>query len=366
MLNDSQKAALKNTLTAVLNKENAQVIGSAGTGKSYLIAAIKYELDRLGICHISLAPTNSSANAIGGHTVTKFLAKIPVYSNVGELDFLHTIEELEGTEDVLIVDEAFMCSAEDISSLLKRGICIFVGDDQQLPPVKEDFSLLSTLEMTKSRLDVSMRFGSNQEVVKASELVLVADSLDDLNRAISPLPRIKPRKAMHQGYVALSFSNRNCNRLNNMRLNILELEQFHEGQWLLSDRTVLDLDIYASEKIEITRSYYEGDQLKIMLGRRLNLAVLSADQEVEFYTRKQELVKKQDPALWAKYYKELGKFIIPYYYHSRTVHKAQGQTLEKVAVDANDIFMSRAPFELKKKLLYTAITRSNGEMTILE
>ena len=62
--------------TILEKKESFNILGAAGTGKSYLIKGIQKELEKREKSYISLAPTNKAANIINGITLHKFVSKI--------------------------------------------------------------------------------------------------------------------------------------------------------------------------------------------------------------------------------------------------------------------------------------------------
>jgi hypothetical protein len=145
-----------NTPVRITNKPNqmlAMICGTAGSGKTYLVRALKHVLgDRLVVC----APTGVAADNIGGCT---YQSKIPlprlnidrpnIRTAQGQARYKRLVLDWEGVE-YLIIDEMSMVgrrSLGQIDDLLRQarnnnlpfgGInIILVGDHGQLPPVKD-------------------------------------------------------------------------------------------------------------------------------------------------------------------------------------------------------------------------------------
>lgn len=142
--------------------------GAAGTGKTTLLKVVIDELsdDYEVLC---IAPTHKAKNVlkektgVDCHTMHGFLGYAP-YINLESVDDFSGFKRERSTNaehtDLVIVDEASM-----ISSVLKKEIeevakqykvkILYVGDEYQLPPIKEDRS--PCLEVKGSRLDRIIR-----------------------------------------------------------------------------------------------------------------------------------------------------------------------------------------------------------------
>lgn len=120
------------------------VLGVGGSGKSFLINALRHLLPRTDVC----APTGMAANTIGGRTVDSLI--------YGERSHLACLQSL-------ILDEVSLCSAQKLSQLLAKGVqqLLMFGDFAQLPPVVSEQDRLPAPETrgyAGKRLDALAEF----------------------------------------------------------------------------------------------------------------------------------------------------------------------------------------------------------------
>lgn len=120
------------------------VLGVGGSGKSFLINALRRLLPGTAVC----AFTGMAANSIGGRTIDSLLHS--------ECQYIARLQSL-------IVDEVSLCSAQKLSHLLSKGIkkLLMFGDFAQLPPVVTEKDLLPTPETpgyAGQRLDALTEF----------------------------------------------------------------------------------------------------------------------------------------------------------------------------------------------------------------
>ena len=94
------------------------VLGAGGSGKSFVIRALRGLLPTVRVC----AFTGLAANNVGGRTIDSLLCDPDM-----------SLESL----DTLIVDEISLCSAQKLHQLVSSGVrrLLMFGDFQQLPPV---------------------------------------------------------------------------------------------------------------------------------------------------------------------------------------------------------------------------------------
>lgn len=169
-LNSKQLIAYKK-IDQFLKQQEHQIfylLGYAGTGKTYLMASVildlleKQKLDQVFICapthkalHVIESYFRSQSNAINSSlkvnflTVQKLLEFRPtILQSSGSKVFRPMRESkfLKHTENrLVIIDECSMISKEIATELSKYAEMypvkfIFMGDDAQLPPVKENIS----------------------------------------------------------------------------------------------------------------------------------------------------------------------------------------------------------------------------------
>jgi hypothetical protein len=334
--------------------------GGPGTGKTVIANEIR---DRLGI--ICVAPTNSAASNIKGQTVTRFLNQTPWYDATGKLHFAQDVPE---SRLPILLDEMSMVSAANIRSLhTQRNI--YVGDFNQLPPVKEDQSILEEMGLPTYALTAPMRF-NDPDLIEALEKIRVASSPLELVRSVGRLPRIHKRKAALTT-TCLSYSNAVCHLYNSFYTSHHDLDPIYAGQPLLSDRTDSTMGLYASEDVFVISVCHtldpRFDEIVIGWGAAQIMAyrLLTDLGRLEDSQVRAELSKQANSNAWAQYYKQTELNWTPYFSRFRTIHKAQGKTLDSCSVDLSSILRANG-LKIQKQLLTVALSRAKNKTYIVE
>ena len=164
-LTRGQEAGLKIAVERFRNKEPYTVIsGYAGTGKSTLVPFIVEALNIPEEKVVFATLTGKAAlvlrnkgcqNAMTLHKLLYIPKKIP---NSDEVEFIPR-ETLEGSPELIVVDEASMVSKEIFDLLLTHKVhIIFLGDTFQLPAISESANILEQphvmlTEITRQALD---------------------------------------------------------------------------------------------------------------------------------------------------------------------------------------------------------------------
>jgi chromosomal replication initiation ATPase DnaA len=118
--------------TVINRNESFFITGSAGTGKSQLIRAIKEELDKNGKVFKVMAPTNLAALNIKGTTIHKFVTKIKKMDTIYNLNYDYIfIDEISMVKEIFY---KFFVMIKRIKPTIKF---IIAGDFQQLPPIND-------------------------------------------------------------------------------------------------------------------------------------------------------------------------------------------------------------------------------------
>lgn len=140
----------QNVITSVRDGKTVLITGSAGTGKSFLVSYICYEMDRRNQLFALTAPTGIAALNIGGTTIHNFLKITPFVTNLGQ--YQRSRKRGVGPDwanlKTIIVDEVSMlhpdlfillseiCQFHKRNTLPFGGIqMIFIGDFLQLSPI---------------------------------------------------------------------------------------------------------------------------------------------------------------------------------------------------------------------------------------
>lgn len=232
-LNSQQLAALSK-IQAFLHNEKLDVFilrGSAGTGKTTLIAKLVQHLEEIKYSYAVLAPTGRAARIIGakikqttglhidGSTVHRVLYQLDdIMSNDSEvlsesdpaLRFYYPLKTDESAANLLIIDESSMIGdKENLADFIQFGsgrllkdiieFCrmarlnrpndhltkiLFVGDAAQLPPVGEDFSPALSEQYLLQTYNIKSEFFDLTQVMRQAADSKILDEATKIRNSI--------------------------------------------------------------------------------------------------------------------------------------------------------------------------------------
>jgi hypothetical protein len=417
-LTKAQQVALEKLKSFLRSKSSFfRLSGYAGTGKSFLICHLIDWLDAHDFEFVIAAPTNKAAKSlmqvgatvginIEVKTVAQLLGQQPeINEETGEEEFTSGGDAEFDDYDVMIIDEFSMINRsnfEEIVAAIAATIdtkVIFVGDEAQLPPVKEQQPMVAISDAIDdtATLDEIIRY--------EGEIAIVAEKIrsDDLYaRRIYPFqtspdqtivcqPRTEWLETVTQYFQAedcksnpdyarlLVWRNKTAGEANRFvrsrlwgkdapifvpgdrliaRKPLFRIRPGQKGQnrWgvLLNNSeecTVIELPSIKELAFDKVAYQYRSIPVKTDAGFEVNLSVLSAQGErLRDEMIKDYVAKKQ----WNKYFDLSRTFDDITYAYSLTVHKAQGSSIDYVFLDIED--MQGCP-DLQK-MLYTALTRA--------
>ena len=144
VLTPDQAAIFKSIMNTYTEGGRAFLQGGAGVGKSVLIKAIKKWCDSKDISCAVTASTGKASSALGGVTIHSYMGLSMVQNENAEKveDALSLKAKDDGDiekPDILIIDEASMIGMKLLDEILRNNFnyILFVGDLNQLPPVKD-------------------------------------------------------------------------------------------------------------------------------------------------------------------------------------------------------------------------------------
>lgn len=148
-LTEGQLSALQSMLSGV----NVVLTGDAGTGKSFVVDVFLEDCEKTGRQVLALAPTGVAAlNLRGGSTIHRALGLKPTF--LDPLEELGRPRKILKTAETVVIDEFSMCRRDLFERVVRMVMAaqrasgpkqiIVVGDPFQLPPVvtSDDESLL--------------------------------------------------------------------------------------------------------------------------------------------------------------------------------------------------------------------------------
>lgn len=414
-------AKLKSFLRS--NQSFFRLSGYAGTGKSFLICHLIEWLDEQDFEFVIAAPTNKAAKSlmqvgtsvginIEVKTVAQLLGQQPeINEETGIEEFTSAGNAEFDDYDVMIIDEFSMINRsnfEEIVNAIALTIdtkVIFVGDEAQLPPVKEQQPMVAISEHINEAaiLDEVVRY--------EGEIAVVAEKIrsdERYTRSMYPFttsedgtivcqPRKEWLETVTEYFQAdkcksnpdyarlLVWRNKtagNANRFVRSRLWGKDAPIFAVGDRLIAKKPLFrprpgqkgrnrwGVLINNSEECSVIEQptikqltfdkvayQYRSVPVKTDAGFEVNLSVLTEQGE----RLRDEMIKDYvEKKQWNKYFDLSRTFDDVTYAYSLTVHKAQGSGIDYVFLDTED--MQGCP-DLQK-MLYTALTRAKNRVYI--
>jgi len=397
--------------------------GYAGTGKSFLICHLIEWLDSLDFEFVIAAPTNKAAKSlmqvamsmginIEVKTVAQLLGQQPeINEETGIEEFTSPGDAEFDDYDVMIIDEFSMINRSNFAEIVQAIALtidtkvIFVGDEAQLPPVKEQQPIVAISEYIDDTATL------NEVVRYEGEIALVAEKIrrdTQYSRKIYPFqtsedqtvvcqPREQWLETVTQYFKSQEYQTnpdytrllvwRNktaaaANRFVRSRLWGKDAPIFVPGDRLISRKPLFrprpgqkgknkwGVLINNSEECSVIAPptikqlsfdkiayQYRSVLVKTDAGFEVNLSILTEQGE----RLKNEQIKSYvEGKQWHKYFDLSRTFDDVTYAYSLTVHKAQGSGIDYVFLDTEDL--QGCP-DLQK-ILYTALTRAKTRVFI--
>ena len=417
-LTSAQQQALEKLKSFLRSNQSFfRLSGYAGTGKSFLICHLIEWLDEHDFEFVIAAPTNKAAKSlmqvgtsvginIEVKTVAQLLGQQPeLNEETGEEEFTSSGNAEFDDYDVMIIDEFSMIDRRNFEEIVQAVSTtidtkvIFVGDEAQLPPVKERQPMVAISDAIEDTAVLS-------EVVRyEGEIAVVAEQIrssEEYSRRMYPFrssedrtivcqPRQEWLETVTEYFQAkdcksnpdytrlLVWRNKtagNANRFVRSRLWGKEAPIFVPGDRLIARKplfrirpgqkgknkwgvlinnseecTVIDQPTIKQLSFDKIAYQYRVVPVKTDAGFEVNLSVLTEQGERLRDEKIKDYVEKKQ---WNKYFDLSRTFDDVTYAYSLTVHKAQGSSIDYVFLDTED--MQGCP-DLQK-MLYTALTRA--------
>lgn len=402
--------------------------GGAGVGKSYTVLKLLLELRTRGYqcraCATSYVATQVLAQQLEPYgfecaTVARTIKLQKVFEN-GVEDYILTPDSYEAAAkalspgNVLVVDECSMVSDTIGEALIdaartRGGLLVFVGDECQLPPVKQEtLSICSTTPEDAAALTKPMRYSEDSRLFQleqqarfrpedltealvlasSDEQVTKAATSEDLVAAFVANFRDHPGKA----HRLLAFRRADVTDFNNRIRDELYTpisDDVEPGEQLMILRTS-DFPYVDKPQVGDTTRYYSGQTFTVVdasyddyegipcwllrfQGQRDPVRVVFAISESQMDPTKRggseytvALATAYRMGLetknWSAYKSLQNDFVSVAYCYATSVHRAQGQTVDYCY--ASPLPLLQVKGRLGRALAYVALTRARERITV--
>ena len=423
--NDFMKHALK-LKDGVLDQKVFSLIGSAGTGKTWLTAHIIKELLNNKIQVAMTTPTHKALGVITemleDNKISDDVIKATIHSFLNlKLDYgfgddgnadnvttqpklvVNKYNECLQYTDVLIVDESSMVSEElynlTLSILDDRcKLILFVGDQYQLKPVEGGENIIYNhpdivhYELTET---VRQKEGSSiiekaneiRDYIKYGQYPASIFNLFNETNEISLIPESEFLPVYFEDdskKMSGSYTNKMVDQYN----NYIRYVETKELDYLCDQDSVVFQKPYTNSMGEVI--FQNGETVEIQSAKKVEditnglyywrckgnhrmFNVLDPEYQMEYKTKLDELatVAKQASGksrsnAWKAFFKLQSKYGIIKYSYASTLHKLQGSTYDTMFFDMRDLgkFYNRDQDNILR-LIYVAITRASDKLYIL-
>lgn len=403
------------------------LIGAGGTGKTTCIMDAVSQMLQQGFKVLLTAPTNKAVkqlskaataygldmNQVGLRTVHGAMG-LTMLPNEDRKITHRAGEGVLANYDVIVVDEASMISRVMLRNYLLPELeylgtrMVLMGDDMQLPPVRETvsecFTLFETIRLERvERFDENGGIGDFTNALRESMLNSKPfKAPDEYGHGIETILPAKFTQVLKEHFVSgvdpdesrvLAWSNKRVNEINRIiRENIYgkRPDRFYKGERVVTgspvkigndvvlgtdeECTVIDYRVSVAEE-EATGVEYKVYQVIlepvfVTPAKRVIVNVVHEDDEdriEEELARRGRLARNAPSDLargyWSRFWqlKELCADIR--YCHCITVHRSQGSTFKNVFVDVKDILRNKVRTE-RQRLLYVAASRPSETLLL--
>lgn len=426
-LNPGQTAAVEAVVTGFLEKnmKGATVIGEGGTGKTTCVMTMADRLKHAGLKILFTAPTNKAVKQLEKSAKSYGLNLNDVvfqtlHSALG-LSLMPSEENKYAARmgkgvvhlfDVVVVDEASMLSSRVLFDYLlpeceKEDVKIlFMGDDMQLPPVKEKasraFEIFENFRLTKVE-----RQASDSEILTVNGLLRTAiaagkpfQSPSIVGNGISVIRAVDFLQSVVDSFDAhtdldeqrvLAWRNRRVDEINSaIRSKIFGegAERFEIGERVVTGAPIGDGEVVLLStdeeclvhdvRLGELEDEDSGETFKVYTlvltplhadVKQVFAHVLHESEEERYWERLKYLADraKKDSRdarkYWARFHKFKELFDTLRYCYCITVHRSQGSTYKRVFVDVKDILANPIRKE-RQSLLYVGYSRPSEELII--
>ncbi|UAT28896.1 Dda-like helicase [Dinoroseobacter phage vB_DshP-R7L] len=412
VLNQEQRQAFQDVLNFINDPTQKfyRVSGGAGTGKSFFISKIEQDILKhknadVPLSYVAITATTNKAAAVLKNSMQHKRGEIQtIYSFMnlrvhndftsGEQRVVPTAKWDVHMNTLIIVDEASMVN-RTLYDYIDKGTSntckiLFVGDKNQLAPVKENISPVYSKSKGESFLITPVRQQNQQALMDladmAKDTVLTGKfhPIVEVPGVIDFVSGNQMKGIMEREYHTedpnrriLCYTN---DRVRNYNLYVRELRgytrNYEVGEMLTNNSAAELVDktrLYTDQVVEVLErgEPYEKEVVPGGICDMVDLVVRDPDTFQIYNVTVTEDPNDREEVL--KYWKSRKKWDRFFKFRDNhpdlrsvaasTTHKAQGSTYEEVIVDLADIGKCTQP-EMAARLQYVALTRPKNRLYI--
>jgi len=412
-LNQEQRDAFADVLAFINDPSRKfhRVSGGAGTGKSFFISKVaddilKHKGPHSDLVHVAITATTNKAAAVLKGSMQHRRAEIQtIYSymnlrvqndfNTGEQRVIPTPKWEVYDRTLIIVDEASMVN-RTLYDFIDKGTTssckvLFVGDKNQLAPVKENISPVYARNKTESMLIQPVRQGNQQALMDladmAKQTVLTGEffPIEEVPGVIDFVNGNQLKGILERDYNQedskrriLCYTNERVRDYNLYVRQLRSYTQYYEVGEMLTNNSSAELvdktRLYTDQIVEVIErgDEYQNDQ--IVPGHSLDMidlvvrdpetmAIYEVTVTADPNDREEVLKYWKSRKKWDRFFKFRDSHPDLRSVAASTTHKAQGSTYDEVIVDLGDIGKCTQT-DMAARLQYVALTRPKNRLFI--
>lgn len=409
-LNKEQQAAFIKVIDFInSNDQFMDVSGGAGTGKTYLISEIADTILRHKNASSTLhtvsvtATTNKAASVISEAMPHRSIKTIYSFMNLrvsedfrtGAVKVVPTPAWTVHSGTLIIIDEASMIDS-NLFKYLQMGInssckVLFVGDKNQLAPVKEDLSPIYKQGYRSANLTVPVRNAGQQalmdlcEQAKQTVLTGIFTPIVEVPGVIDLVDGVFVQGVLEREFLkedpgkrVISYTNSRVIQYNTYIRQLRDYTHPFEVGEILSNNTSAELlgkeRLYTDQVVRVVKVVDDFMDKTVVSGeevRMISLEVEDINTKIPYFVT--AFADHNDRALVLKFFSNMKKWDRYFQIKSgypdlrsvaaSTTHKAQGSTYDQVIVDLADIGKSTNKSQTAR-MQYVALSRPKTRIYI--